>query len=62
MDSCSVMRGSKSGLETRLRQEKASHLLDIDGDTCHHIHNATKVMCNPFDGHLERLYMDLAND
>lgn len=40
MNSCSVMRGSKSGLEARIR-EKAPHLLDIDGDSCHHVHNAT---------------------
>lgn len=33
MDSCSVMRGSKSGLETRIRQEKTPHLLDVDGDS-----------------------------
>lgn len=32
MDSCNVMRGSKTGLETRIRREKAPHLLDIDGD------------------------------
>lgn len=30
MDSCNVMRGSKSGLETRIRNEKAPHLLDIN--------------------------------
>ena len=30
MDSCSVMRGKKSGMETRLRNEKAPHLLDIE--------------------------------
>ena len=47
MDSCSVMRGSKSGLETRVR-EKANHLSDIDGDSCHHIHNGSKKFCQPF--------------
>ncbi|GBN08436.1 hypothetical protein AVEN_128657-1 [Araneus ventricosus] len=35
MDSCRVMRGTKSGVETRIRKEKAPHLLDIDGDSCH---------------------------
>lgn len=31
LDSCNVMRGSKQGAETRVRNEKAPHLLDIDG-------------------------------
>lgn len=42
MDSCAVMRGSKSGLETRVRHNHCSELLDIDGDSCHHMHNASK--------------------
>jgi hypothetical protein len=49
MDSCNVMRCSKSGPETRLRNKKAAHLLDIDGDTCHRIHNAAKGFCKPFN-------------
>lgn len=36
MDSCAVMRGSKSGLETQIRNKHAPHLLDVDGDSCHH--------------------------
>lgn len=43
MDSCNVMRGSKNGVEARLR-EQAPHMLDIDGDTCHHAHNAAKSL------------------
>lgn len=62
MDSCAVMRGSKSGLETRIRQEKAPHLLDIDGDSCHHVHNATKKICKEFDYHVEGFFTDLNND
>lgn len=62
MDSCRVMRGSKTGLETRIRSEKAPHLLDIDGDSCHHIHNASKKFCEPFGGWLERLFKDIFND
>ncbi|KAK1902004.1 Zinc finger BED domain containing protein 5 [Dissostichus eleginoides] len=42
LDSCNVMRGSKSGLETRIRDKHCQTLLDIDGDSCHHIHNAAK--------------------
>lgn len=62
MDSCNVMRGSKSGLETRIHREKAPHLLDIDGDVCHHVHNAAKAFCKPFNNFIEQLYIDLFND
>lgn len=62
MDSCNVMRGSKAGLEIKVRTEKAKQLLDIDGDSCHHIHNASKKFCKPFDNHLESLFTDLHND
>lgn len=62
MDSCNVMRGSKTGLETRIRREKAQHLLDVDGDVCHHVHNAAKAFCKPFNNFLEQLYIDLFND
>lgn len=62
MDSCNVMRGSKTGLETRIRREKAPHLLDVDGDVCHHVHNAAKAFCKPFNNFIEQLYIDLFND
>ena len=42
MDSCNVMRDSKAGLETRIRNTVAPHLLDIDGDSAHHVHNSSK--------------------
>lgn len=29
MDSCNVMRGVKSGVETRVREQLAVHLLDV---------------------------------
>ena len=41
MDLVQIMRGHKSGLETRIK-EVAPHLVDIDGNTCHHIHNIVK--------------------
>ena len=47
MDSCAVMRGSKNGVETKIRSNHAPHLLDIDGDSCHHIHNAAKRLFKP---------------
>lgn len=61
LDSCIVMRGKKSGLESRLRK-KCPHLLDIDGDSCHHAHNAAKQFCKPFGLHLESLFTDIHND
>ncbi|KAH3837663.1 hypothetical protein DPMN_111064 [Dreissena polymorpha] len=49
MDSCAVMRGSKNGMERRIRGDKAPNLLDIDGDVCHHIHNWTNKLCTRFE-------------
>ena len=40
-DSTNYMRGKIAGFESLLRKE-APHLLDIDCDTCHHVHNASK--------------------
>ena len=53
MDSASVMRGHKSGLETRIREEVAPHLVDIDSDACHHVHNITKTFCSYFEHYVE---------
>lgn len=61
LDSCNVMRGKKAGVEAKLK-EKCSHLLDIDGDSCHHAHNAAKQFCKPFNGYLESLFQDIFND
>ena len=60
-DSAAYMRGKVSGFETRLRNEVLS-LLDIDGDLCHHVHNAVKKCCENFDKHIEKLADDLYND
>ncbi|KAL3066168.1 hypothetical protein OYC64_016169 [Pagothenia borchgrevinki] len=62
LDSCNVMRGSKSGLETRIRDKHCQNLLDIDGDSCHHIHNAAKKFAAPFCHNLEQLFTDLHTD
>jgi hypothetical protein len=61
-DSCAVMRGKRSGVETVLRRDHADHLLDIDGDVCHHLHNAVKKFCTPFGGASESLLNDLYNE
>lgn len=62
MDSCAVMRGSKNGLEKKIRDRRAPHLLDIDGDSCHHLHNASKKLCCPFERWVESLLSDLHTD
>ena len=62
MDSCRVMRGSKKGLEALIRSRKAPHLLDVDGDTCHHAHNAAKTFCSPFGRHVELMLHSLHTD
>lgn len=62
MDSCRVMRGGKGGLETLIRSRKAPHMLDVDGDACHHAHNAAKAFTAPFGKHVERLVTDLNTD
>ena len=48
VDSCNIMLGSKNGFETKIQENLASHLLDIDGDTCHHVHNIAKYFTKPF--------------
>ena len=51
------MRGSKNGLE-----KLQSNHLDIDGDSCHHIHNAAKKCTKHFDAHLKLLFINIYND
>ena len=62
MGSCSVMRGSKTGFETKLHESLAVALIDIDGDSCHHIHNACKNFMKNFSKYLKKLYQDSYND
>lgn len=62
LDSCAVMRGSKSGLETRIRSNHCPKLLDVDGDSCHHIHNVAKKFVGPFGNYLEELFTDIHTD
>ena len=62
MDSCNVMRGSKSGFETRVRSSDAPHLLDIDGDSCHHAHNASKRISDNFEKFVEHMFWCIHTD
>ena len=57
-DSTNYMRGKKGGYEPFLR-EKASQLLDIDGDICHHIHSTVKQFCKPFECFVEKWIDDI---
>ena len=59
MDSCNVMRGSKAGLETRIHGTIAPHLLNIDDDAAHHVHNSAKQFCMSFNKHVENLCDDV---
>ena len=59
MDSCGVMRGVKNGFETKLRDQVAPSSLGVDGDSCHHVHNAIKKFTKVFDRYLETLYRDI---
>ena len=61
-DSAAYMRGKTSGFETLLRNNKENHLLDIDGDNCHHVHNAVRVFCSYFENHIEYLCDDIHMD
>ena len=56
------MRGSKAGLEIRICGTVAPHLLDIDIDAAHRVHNSPKQFCMPFNNHVENLYDDVYFD
>ena len=62
-DSAAYMRGSISGFQARLK-EVAPHIMDIDGDVCHHIHNSVKKFSTNLDPSemLSKLLDDIYND
>ena len=57
MDSWNVMRGSKNGLEKQIKENLQPNLLDIDRDSCHHMHNVAQTFTKDFDAHLELLFI-----
>ena len=59
IDSRAKMRGCKTDLEKRFHDSPVPHLLDIDGDLCHHIHNIVKKFLNNFEKYLKKLFRDL---
>lgn len=58
MDFCNVMQG----FEPKVQENLASHLLDIDGDSCHHVHNIAKCFTKPFENFLESLFSNILTD
>ena len=57
-DNTNYMRGKKGGFEALLRKH-IPHLQDIDGDVCHHAHNAAEKFLKPFGKVVEKLCTDL---
>lgn len=62
-DSAAYMRGATNGFQAKMREE-APHLLDIDGDMCHHMHNISKHFCQKIDQEntLARMFDDIHTD
>ena len=58
----SCMRGSKNGLEKKLRETVCPNLLNTDGGSCHHIHNGSKVFTEVFGKHLKHLFQSIYSD
>ena len=61
MDNCAVMRGKKSGVETRIRKDNPN-LLDVHGDTVHIVNNAAKKFATVLGGDLELLASNVFYD
>lgn len=58
-DSPNVMRGSKSGVLARIKQQYASHLLDIGGCSLHHVHNAVSYATSKLGDEIEEFAIDV---
>lgn len=58
-DSAAYMRGCENGFQKKLKED-VPHLLDIDGDVCHHIHNAVKCFTAELDS--ENLLCNILDD
>ena len=52
------MSGKHKGFEKLLR-DKVLHLLDVNGDVCHHFHNTVKQFCKTFVNFVEKLINDI---
>ena len=55
-------RPQTCGLETRICEEVAPHLVDIDDNASHHVHNITKTFCSYFENYVENLFRQIYTD
>ena len=62
-DSAAYMVGEHNGFQAKLR-EVAPHLVNIDADVCHHMHNIVKMFMDKLDTtqHLSKLLDDIYRD
>ncbi|RUS84189.1 hypothetical protein EGW08_008029 [Elysia chlorotica] len=63
-DSASYMRGCHNGFQAKLKED-APHLVDIDGDVCHHLHNIAKCFTEELNaktliGFIDDVFNDLS--
>ena len=61
-ESANTMQGEISGIKSLIRTRDASHLLGIDGESCHHMHNEVKKVTSFFNYYLENLFRDISNE
>lgn len=57
----SVIWGKSSAVESKLGG-KAPHLLDIDSNVCHHMHNSVMSFSKPFSKYVETFIDDVHTD
>lgn len=57
----SVIWGKSSAVESKLG-DKAPHLLDIDCNVCHHMHNSVMSFSKPFNKYVETFIDDVHTD
>ncbi|GFR93736.1 DNA repair and recombination protein RAD54 [Elysia marginata] len=62
-DSAAYMRGCNNGFQEKMKKD-APHIINIDGDVCHHIHNIVKMFSTELDSEnfLGRFLDDIFND
>lgn len=60
-DSTNYMKGKVSGFKTLIRKE-VLHLLNIDGDICHHAHNTVTEFTFLFGKYIKQLFFDIRAD
>ena len=58
---CIIFSGKKNGFEAKLRKV-CPNLLDIDGESAHHMSNIAKEHCGEFERDVENLLRDLYRD